>query len=113
MGKTKAKPSVVEASATLKIHRERVAKWLWKMAYCKTRGLAPANSKSWDLAEEEWEEARSKGGLPMAKDLRPPRGWWASGEYLNDCHKCRRRFIGDKRAAECADCAYAEVSEPE
>jgi len=40
-------------------------------------------------------------------DERPPRGWWAGGEYMNVCRKCGAHFIGDKRAGHCADCAYS------
>jgi hypothetical protein len=29
-------------------------KWLWKMAYCKKKGLPPAQSWAWDKAEEAW-----------------------------------------------------------
>lgn len=39
-------------------------------------------------------------------DYRPPRGWWAGGEYLTICRKCGAPFIGDKLAGHCADCAY-------
>lgn len=42
------------------------------------------------------------------QDDRPPRGWWAGGEYMNVCRKCGQHFIGDKRAGHCADCAYAD-----
>lgn len=42
------------------------------------------------------------------QDERPPRGWWAGGEYMNICRKCGEHFIGDKRAGNCADCAYAD-----
>jgi hypothetical protein len=33
---------------------------------------------------------------------------WASGDYLCQCRKCQDRFMGDKRASVCADCAYEE-----
>lgn len=42
------------------------------------------------------------------QDSRPRCGAWAPGDYLGTCHKCRAKFIGDKRALYCADCAYAE-----
>ena len=32
---------------------------------------------------------------------------------MNDCQKCGDRFIGDKRAVFCADCAYAPSAIPE
>ena len=31
---------------------------------------------------------------------------------MNDCQKCAARFIGDKRAVFCADCAYAPSAIP-
>ncbi len=39
-------------------------------------------------------------------DPRPALGLWAPGEYMNFCRQCNRTFVGDKRAAHCADCAY-------
>jgi hypothetical protein len=45
-------------------------------------------------------------------DERPPKGCWASGEYLCECINCDRYFAGDKRALMCADCAYAKPTEP-
>ena len=41
-------------------------------------------------------------------DNRPEKGGWAKGGYYGTCMKCRERFLGDKRASECADCAYKE-----
>lgn len=41
------------------------------------------------------------------EDRRPRRGGWAPGKYMNECRKCHAIFIGDKRAIDCADCAYA------
>lgn len=47
------------------------------------------------------------------QDFRPQRGMWAPGVYLNICIPCDAKFIGDKRAFECADCAYgAENNHP-
>jgi hypothetical protein len=40
-------------------------------------------------------------------DSRSPRAAWAPGDYLNRCITCRDRFMGDKRALSCADCAYS------
>lgn len=40
------------------------------------------------------------------RDDRPQRGAWAPGNYMNKCCRCGCGFIGDKRAHECADCAY-------
>jgi hypothetical protein len=41
------------------------------------------------------------------RDPRPHRLGWAPGDYLNRCRDCQRKFVGDKRARQCADCAYA------
>lgn len=41
------------------------------------------------------------------RDARPQRYMWAPGKYLNTCKICSCQFIGDKRAQDCADCAYA------
>jgi hypothetical protein len=46
------------------------------------------------------------GRLKYKEDSRPRRGWWAPGGYLRECVKCNERFVGDKRAGWCADCAY-------
>ncbi len=40
------------------------------------------------------------------RDDRPQKGAWAPGNYMNKCSGCGCGFIGDKRAYECADCAY-------
>lgn len=51
---------------------------------------------------------RSWFDRPMAPDdNRPPRGRWAAGMYTCVCTGCERAFAGDKRASECAECAYA------
>ena len=39
-------------------------------------------------------------------DTREARGGWAPGVYLNRCSRCNQLFTGDKRAYECAVCAY-------
>lgn len=39
-------------------------------------------------------------------DGRPRRHGWAPGEYFTKCSQCNCQFIGDKRAWNCADCAY-------
>jgi hypothetical protein len=44
-------------------------------------------------------------------DKRPQRGGWAPGDYICQCHDCLDHFGGDKRATQCADCAY-KVDEP-
>lgn len=41
------------------------------------------------------------------EDSRPRRRAWAPGKYMSKCWNCKGTFIGDKRAMECADCAYA------
>ena len=48
--------------------------------------------------------------LGYKQDSRPQRGWWAPGSYLNKCLSCGEKFIGDKRAGSCADCAYREAA---
>jgi len=40
------------------------------------------------------------------RDMRPKLGFWAPGHYLRGCILCDGKFIGDKRAQVCADCAY-------
>lgn len=42
------------------------------------------------------------------EDDRPQKGWWAPGAYINQCRRCGLYFVGDKRAGNCADCAYDE-----
>ncbi len=46
-------------------------------------------------------------------DHRPPQQWWADGEYICQCFRCKSYFIGDKRAGMCADCAYREPEDSE
>lgn len=43
-------------------------------------------------------------------DDRHPKGGWAPGEYMNTCLECKQHFIGDKRARQCADCAYKPLT---
>lgn len=45
-------------------------------------------------------------------DKRMARGGYAPGEYFVKCRKCECGFTGDKRAYECADCAYAGSNRP-
>ena len=40
---------------------------------------------------------------------RPPLGGWATGDYECKCVHCEEHFIGDKRAIQCADCAYKSI----
>lgn len=46
------------------------------------------------------------------RDDRPQRGAWAPGNYCCSCCTCDAKFIGDKRAHECADCAYDPTTRP-
>lgn len=48
--------------------------------------------------------------FPPSMDPRPRLGLWAPGNYVPTCIECGKRFIGDKRAHHCADCAYALVN---
>jgi hypothetical protein len=41
------------------------------------------------------------------EDNRPQRLGWAPGGYLCLCSRCGEHFTGDKRAVNCADCAYS------
>ena len=47
-------------------------------------------------------------GILGKESPKPKKGGWATGKYSVICSKCKERFIGDKRARECADCAYGE-----
>jgi hypothetical protein len=40
------------------------------------------------------------------RDSREPLGAWAPGNYWHTCVKCLEKFVGDKHAHLCADCAY-------
>ena len=42
----------------------------------------------------------------VVQDMRPKLNGWAPGGYINKCFNCDNEFIGDKRAVECALCAY-------
>jgi hypothetical protein len=44
--------------------------------------------------------------LDYKVDTRSARRAWAPGDYLGKCVDCRQRYLGDKRAYLCADCAY-------
>jgi len=44
--------------------------------------------------------------MQTKNDSRPKRYFWAPGNYLCMCCLCDDKFIGDKRASTCADCAY-------
>lgn len=50
----------------------------------------------------------SKSMRGVKEDHRGPRGGWADGEYLCKCGFCACQFFGDKRAVQCADCAYGQ-----
>jgi len=47
------------------------------------------------------------------EDKREKRGSWAPGNYTGECITCGERFVGDKRAQDCADCAYGARPEPD
>jgi len=40
------------------------------------------------------------------KDRRPKKDGWAEGNYTAKCIDCKVWFVGDKRAVQCAPCAY-------
>ena len=46
--------------------------------------------------------------LPKPNDTRPKRKGWAPGDYWCSCDTCENAFTGDKRAIQCADCAYTD-----
>lgn len=41
-------------------------------------------------------------------DARPKLKGWAPGGYIGRCGDCKSEFIGDKRAVQCAKCAYED-----
>lgn len=49
----------------------------------------------------------SSGLYLDSSDKRPQRGGWAPGNYRCTCSGCKIVFVGDKRAVQCADCAYS------
>jgi hypothetical protein len=59
--------------------------------------------------------SRSEVKNPLAEaksvDARPRRRGWCPGDYFAKCRRCQCTFIGDKRAFECAGCAYAQPDE--
>lgn len=40
------------------------------------------------------------------EDKRKQKRGYAPGNYINICPTCKEKFLGDKRAFSCADCAY-------
>ena len=52
-------------------------------------------------------KTKYRGPCPKS-DSREQNGFWAPGGYWRVCSQCQEHFIGDKRAAWCADCAYGE-----
>lgn len=59
--------------------------------------------------------AGAKEALRMVEDMkprdpRPAHRGWAPGRYMSHCIVCRSHFAGDKRAFECADCAYSTAA---
>ena len=66
-----------------------------------------------ERTEAEYAKRCAYVGLPVSDmswwscgDKRPAMGWWAPGPYICLCNKCNVMFLGDKRAVQCADCAY-------
>ena len=57
--------------------------------------------------------ARNKSiyGLVANRDKRPGRGGWAPGSYACKCIRCEKKFVGDKRAVVCSNCAYKDTNE--
>lgn len=47
------------------------------------------------------------------EDDRPQNGPWAPGTYCCSCCDCGDKFMGDKRAYVCADCAYGPPKPPQ
>lgn len=50
------------------------------------------------------------------RDPRPPKGGWAApppgrGDYATRCSDCGCTFAGEKRAYQCADCAYGPAQD--
>jgi hypothetical protein len=45
----------------------------------------------------------------LIADKRPKKKFWAPGHYINRCIDCEQDFIGDKKAIQCADCAYKDT----
>lgn len=55
--------------------------------------------------------AGAREALAMVKamkehDERPALRGWCPGQYMVRCRTCLCQFAGDKRAYQCADCAY-------
>lgn len=48
----------------------KTEKWNWMMYYCKVNRMAPADTDSWNDAEEAWEESLDLGDLEGALDIR-------------------------------------------
>ncbi len=51
---------------------------------------------------------RAFSALDAEKDNREPLNGWATGDYYNSCCTCGKDFLGDKRAVQCASCAYED-----
>ena len=60
--------------------------------------------------QSELSPARGSALRGYKEDHRPPRHGWADGHYMNKCHWCSENFVVDKRAVQCADCAYKDVA---
>lgn len=48
-------------------------------------------------------------GVEWKEDKSPQLGPWAPGDYCGVCYGCHEKFVGDKRAMLCADCAYQQA----
>ena len=44
--------------------------------------------------------------INLEPDERPAIGGWVPGSYWQTCTQCNKTFTGDKRASNCANCAY-------
>ena len=66
-------------------------------------------------AEQEVSAVASNDGVRNAvcfkQDTRPQKYMWKRGNYGIKCRICGDQFMGDKRALECADCAYDDTDE--
>jgi hypothetical protein len=64
-----------------------------------------------DDAFKPAEETHDNSSWPFLKlcDERPQKGFWAPGYYQRKCITCGNMFMGDKRALDCAECAYKEA----
>jgi hypothetical protein len=66
----------------------------------KKISLFPVLSPDWKLSQDY--------DMFPDRDKRPLLGGWASGYYTGICCICKDEFMGDKRAIQCAPCAYKD-----